>query len=93
MMYVQSGSTFERQLQVLAQQKPGGVWPGIGAFKIDAGEAARRVDVTRAMGFSGVMLYSYDSMTGGAGRASAYMTTLQRRAFAGAPAVQTGASR
>jgi uncharacterized lipoprotein YddW (UPF0748 family) len=93
MMYVQDGGTFERQLQALAQQKAGAVWPGIGAFKIGADEAARRIDVTRTMGFAGVMLYSYDSMTGGAGRASSYMSTLQRRAFADATPSQTGASR
>ncbi|HTV01079.1 MAG TPA: family 10 glycosylhydrolase, partial [Luteitalea sp.] len=93
MMYVQNGGTFERQLQALSQQRPGGVWPGIGAFKIDAGEAARRVDVARTMGFSGVMLYSYDSMTGGVGRASTYMSTLQRRAFGNATSSHTGAAR
>jgi hypothetical protein len=45
------------------------------------------------MGFSGVMLYSYDSMTGGEGKASAYMATLQRRAFRGQPAGHAGAAR
>lgn len=93
MMYVQNGGTFERQLQALAQQPSGTVWPGIGAYKIDAGEAARRVDVSRAMGFSGVMLYSYDSMTGGEGKQSAYMATLQRRAFRGQVAGHAGAAR
>ena len=52
MMYMASGTTFERQLQVLASQARGGVWPGIGAYKINADEAARRVDVARAMGFT-----------------------------------------
>ena len=93
MMYVQNGGTFERQLQALAQQPAGTVWPGIGAYKINADEAARRVDVSRAMGFSGVMLYSYDSMTGGEGKASAYMQTLQRHAFRGQVAGHAGAAR
>lgn len=93
MMYMTSGSTFDRQLQDLSRQPDGGVWPGIGAFKINADEAARRVDVARAMGFSGVMLYSYDSMTGGAGKPSPYLTTLQRRAFREPVIGQTGASR
>jgi uncharacterized lipoprotein YddW (UPF0748 family) len=92
MMYMTSGTTFDRQLQSLSSQ-PGGVWPGIGAYKIDAGEAARRVDVARAMGFGGVMLYSYDSMTGGAGKPSAYLATLQRRAFREPALGQTGAAR
>ena len=93
MTYVQDGRAFERQLQALTQQKAGAVWPGIGAFKIDPDEAARRIDVSRTMGFAGVMLYSYDSMTGGAGRASSYMSNLQRRAFGDATASHTGASR
>jgi len=93
MMYMTSGATFERQLQALLAQPGGGVWPGIGAYKINADEAARRVDVARAMGFGGVMLYSYDSMSGGAGKPSAYLATLQRRAFRAPSASQTGATR
>jgi uncharacterized lipoprotein YddW (UPF0748 family) len=93
MMYVTSGAVFERQLQVLAQQPAGGVWPGIGAYKIGPDEAARRVDVARAMGFAGVMLYSYDSMTGGQGRPSTYLADFQRRAFRTPAFGLTGASR
>ena len=93
MMYMSSGTSFERQLQVLARQAGGSVWPGIGAYKINADEAARRVDVARAMGFGGVMLYSYDSMSGGPGRPSPYLTTLQRRAFRAAAVGHAGASR
>ena len=93
MMYMSSGSTFERQLQELSSQAAGGVWPGIGAYKISADEAARRVETARAMGFSGVMLYSYDSMTGGQGRPSPYLATLQRRAFRDPALGQAGASR
>jgi uncharacterized lipoprotein YddW (UPF0748 family) len=93
MMYMTSGTTFDRQLQSLSTQPGGGVWPGIGAYKIDAGEAARRVDVARAMGFGGVMLYSYDSMTGGAGKPSAYLATLQRRAFREPVVGHSGAAR
>jgi uncharacterized lipoprotein YddW (UPF0748 family) len=92
MMYMTSGTTFDRQLRTLSSQS-GGVWPGIGAYKIDAQEAARRVDVARAMGFGGVMLYSYDSMTGGAGKPSPYLATLQRRAFREPALGQTGAAR
>jgi uncharacterized lipoprotein YddW (UPF0748 family) len=93
MMYMSSGATFVRQLQLLAAQTDGGVWPGIGAYKINADEAARRVDLARAMGFRGVMLYSYDSMTGGAGRPSPYLATLQRRAFRAPVSVESGAAR
>ncbi len=93
MMYVADGDTFERQLQALADQPRAGVWPGIGAYKIAADEAARRVDAARALGFGGVMLYSYDSMTGGPGRPSPYLATLQRRAFSEGIAGPAGAAR
>lgn len=93
MMYMASGTTFDRQLQGLVSQPDGGVWPGIGAYKINADEAARRVDVARAMGFGGVMLYSYDSMTGGEGRPSPYLATLQRRAFSSPALGQAGGAR
>ena len=93
MMYVSGRAAFERQLQALAQQPAGGVWPGIGAYKITAEEAARRVDIARAMGFGGVLLYSYDSMSGGQGRPSRYMVTLQRSAFRTPAFGESGASR
>jgi uncharacterized lipoprotein YddW (UPF0748 family) len=93
MMYMTSGTTFDRQLQALTSEADGGVWPGIGAYKINADEAARRVDAARALGFRGVMLYSYDSMTGGQGRPSPYLATLQRRAFRAPVIGQAGASR
>ncbi len=93
MMYTSSGTSFEGQLRALAARPGGGVWPGIGAYKITADEAARRVDLARAMGFTGVLLYSYDSMTGGQGRPSAYLATLQRRAFRAPSPGQAGADR
>lgn len=81
MMYTTSASIFNRQLTELASQPPGSVWPGIGVYRITAAEAARRVDAARAAGFAGVMLFSYDSMTGGVGRPSSYLASLQRDVF------------
>ncbi len=93
MMYSTRRAAFEQQLQALAQQPAGGVWPGIGAYKISADEAAHRVDVARAMGFSGVLLYSYDSMSGGQGRPSAYLADFHRRASRAVGYGAAGASR
>lgn len=93
MLYVSNAMTYEQQLQRLAAQPRGTVWPGIGAFKLQPEETARRVALARALGFSGVLLYSYDSMTGGAGRPSPYLATLQRRAFRARVASHTGAAR
>lgn len=93
MMYTSSGASFEQQLRTLAANQGTGVWPGIGAYKISADESARRIDLARAMGFTGVLLYSYDSMTGGQGRSSAYLATLQRRAFPASSPARAGADR
>ena len=93
MMYVSNGARFERQLEELSSHASGDVWPGIGAYQISADEAARRVEAARALGFTGVMLYSYDSMSGGQGRPSSYLATLQRRAFRVPASGQAGASR
>ncbi|MGI8673221.1 MAG: glycoside hydrolase family 10 protein [Luteitalea sp.] len=93
MLYTSSAATYGGQLRQLAAHPRGTVWPGIGAFKIEPDEAARRVDAARALGFSGVMLYSYDSMTGGAGRPSPYLGTLQRRAFRASSTASAGAAR
>lgn len=93
MLYMSSGASYERQLQVLSEQAPGAVWPGIGAYKIDADETARRVEVARTRGFGGVLLYSYDSMTGGVGRPSSYLAAVQRRAFRDAAVSEAGGAR
>ncbi len=93
MMYTSSSASFEQQLRTLAANQGARVWPGIGAYKISADEAARRVDLARSMGFTGVLLYSYDSMTGGQGRSSAYLATLQRRAFPASSPARAGADR
>lgn len=93
MLYMSSGASYERQLQVLADSTAGAVWPGIGAYKIEPDEASRRVAVARARGFTGVLLYSYDSMTGGVGRPSPYLAAVQRRVFRDGAASQVGATR
>jgi uncharacterized lipoprotein YddW (UPF0748 family) len=92
MMYTTSATVFTRQLQELARQPRGTVWPGIGVYRISSAEAARRVAEARDAGFTGVMLFSYDSMTGGVGRPSAYLTALQRAAFRQTPAAVESAS-
>lgn len=86
MMYTTSATTFARQLTDLRGQPAGRVWPGIGVYRIPANEAARRVAAARQAGFDGVLLFSYDSMSDGVGRRSAYLSSLRRDVFA-APAL------
>lgn len=81
MMYTTRPDVFAQQLRTLASHPAGTVWPGIGVYRIGAPEAARRVAAARAAGFSGVMLFSYDSMTGGLGRPSPYLASLRRDVF------------
>jgi uncharacterized lipoprotein YddW (UPF0748 family) len=91
MMYTTSATTFAQQLNALASQPSGTVWPGLGVYRIPAEEAARRVQAVRRHGFSGVVLFSYDSMSGGPGRPSPYLTSLHRQVFQTSP-VAAGAS-
>jgi uncharacterized lipoprotein YddW (UPF0748 family) len=93
MMYTTSSATFGKQLEALAVQPRGTVWPGLGVYRIPAAEAARRVRAARAAGFSGVVLFSYDSMTGGPGRASPYMAALQREVFQTPPTAARSSAR
>jgi uncharacterized lipoprotein YddW (UPF0748 family) len=92
MMYTTSAAVFTRQLTELSAQPAGSVWPGIGVYRITAAEAARRVAAARAAGFSGVMLFSYDSMSGGVGRPSSYLASLQREVFRQPPAPVSSSS-
>ncbi len=92
MMYTTSATTFQRQLADLSVHPSGTVWPGIGVYRIPSSEAARRVSAARAAGFSGVLLFSYDSMTGGVGRPSAYLSSLRKGVFAGPPATAVSSS-
>lgn len=93
MMYTTSTTTFARQLETLARQPTGTVWPGLGVYRITADEAARRVQVVRRHGFSGVILFSYDSMSGGPGRPSSYLTSLHRQVFQTSPTAAGASAR
>lgn len=63
MIYTADASTFEAQARAaVAVRGRGRVWAGIGAWKLDAHEVARRVDVVRRAGASGVLLFSHHAL-------------------------------
>lgn len=56
------------------------VWAGIGAYRLTAAETASRIREAREAGSAGVLLFSYDSVTSGAGGAR-YLSDVARAAF------------
>ena len=63
MIYTTEAPKFEEQTKAaVAARGRGQIWAGMGAWKLDAPEIARRVDVTRKAGASGVVLFSHHSL-------------------------------
>lgn len=56
------------------------VWTGIGAYRLTARETASRIQEARDAGSSGVLLFSYDSVSSGRGGAR-YLLDVARAAF------------
>jgi uncharacterized lipoprotein YddW (UPF0748 family) len=60
MIYTTDAAKFEEQARAAVNARGRGrVWAGMGAWKLDAHEIARRVDVVRSSGASGVVLFSH----------------------------------
>lgn len=61
------------------------VWTGIGAYRLTARETASRIQAARDAGSSGVLLFSYDSVSTGPG-GERYLLDVARVAFQTLPA-------
>lgn len=59
------------------------VWPGVGIYRTDLPGAARQVELARAAGTAGFVLFSYDwaESEGGQSGGGAYLDALAREAF------------
>jgi uncharacterized lipoprotein YddW (UPF0748 family) len=63
MIYTTDPAKFEEQARAAVNARGrGAVWAGMGAWKLDAQEIARRVEVVRRSGASGVVLFSHHSL-------------------------------
>jgi uncharacterized lipoprotein YddW (UPF0748 family) len=81
MAYATDSAAFVAQVaaaRTAAGQRP--VWAGIGAYRLSPGQIVENVRTARRMGVGGIILFSYDSLTGPA-RGPEYLAELGRAAF------------
>jgi uncharacterized lipoprotein YddW (UPF0748 family) len=58
------------------------LWAGIGAWRLTAEETVENIHVARRLGASGIILFSYDSLTNPRQASPDYLRTVSRGAFA-----------
>jgi uncharacterized lipoprotein YddW (UPF0748 family) len=83
MAYTQDPSRFAEQIAA-AREAAGtaAVWAGIGAYRLSPAQTIDNIQVARKLGASGIVLFSYDSLTGSTPPAPDYLATVSRAAFA-----------
>jgi uncharacterized lipoprotein YddW (UPF0748 family) len=83
MAYAQEPSRFAEQMTA-ARAGAGSaiVWAGIGAYRLTPAQTIDDIQVARKLGASGIVLFSYDSLTGPKPPAPDYLATVSRGAFA-----------
>src|SRR4029077_20228629 len=65
MAYTTDAATFVSQVaaaRAIAGRHP--LWAGIGAYRLSQGQIVQNVQAARRLGVGGVILFSYDSLTG-----------------------------
>ena len=94
MAYTTDVSTFVQQV-VAARAIAGerGLWAGIGAWRLSPEQTVRHIALARKAGAAGLILFSYDSLTGPAQARSDYLDEVARAAFQGAALLPAGSSR
>ena len=81
MAYTTDGKLFAAQIAsdyAIAGAHP--LWAGIGAYRLTPSQIAENVQAARRVGVSGIILFSYDSLTEPA-RGPAYLSQIGRAAF------------
>jgi uncharacterized lipoprotein YddW (UPF0748 family) len=83
MAYTQEPSRFAEQIAA-AREAAGGaiVWAGIGAYRLSPAQTIDNIQAARKLGASGIVLFSYDSLTGPKPPAPDYLATVSKGAFA-----------
>jgi uncharacterized lipoprotein YddW (UPF0748 family) len=83
MAYAPESGKFAEQIasaQSAAAGRP--IWAGIGAYRIPPAQTVENIDTARRLGASGVILFSYDSLTDPRGAVPDYLAQVARGAFA-----------
>jgi uncharacterized lipoprotein YddW (UPF0748 family) len=88
MAYTTDAEAYRRQIEsATAAARAAGkrVWAGVGAYRLTAEQTVERINLARALGPDGVILFSYDSMLAAkpAEDGASYLTRVGRGAFAG----------
>lgn len=89
MAYTQEPSRFAEQIAAAREAAAAGgaaVWAGIGAYRLSPAQTIDDIQVARKLGASGIVLFSYDSLTGPKPPAPDYLATVGRAAFAASAA-------
>jgi uncharacterized lipoprotein YddW (UPF0748 family) len=85
MAYTQESSRFAEQIAAAREAAAAGgaaVWAGIGAYRLSPAQTIDDIQAARRLGVSGIVLFSYDSLTGPKPPAPDYLATVGRAAFA-----------
>lgn len=94
MAYSQDPETFARQVAAArAFAGARAVWAGIGAWRLSPEQTIRHIGLARKAGAAGVLLFSYDSLTGPAQTRADYLDEVARAAFQVATAPASGGAR
>ncbi len=82
MAYTSESEHFAQQIAA-ARDVAGGdaVWAGIGAYHLTPSQTIERIETARKLGAGGVILFSYDSLTGARQPVTDYLAAIARAAF------------
>jgi uncharacterized lipoprotein YddW (UPF0748 family) len=94
MAYTQESARFAEQIAA-ARDVAGGraIWAGIGAYRLTPAQTIEHINAARRLGAGGIVLFSYDSLTGTATPAPDYLATVSRAAFGPARPTTAGSSK
>jgi uncharacterized lipoprotein YddW (UPF0748 family) len=83
MAYTMEPARFAEQIAA-AREAAGGriLWAGIGAWRLSARETVENIQTARRLGASGIILFSYDSLTNPRQTSPGYLENVSRSAFA-----------
>jgi uncharacterized lipoprotein YddW (UPF0748 family) len=91
MAYTTEPARFAEQIAA-AREAAGGraVWAGIGAYRLSPSETIDNIQTARRLGATGVVLFSYDSLTNPRQTTPDYLSLVGRGAFAATPTPAAG---
>jgi dihydrodipicolinate synthase/N-acetylneuraminate lyase len=94
MAYTTDAATFAQQIAgARAVAGSRSVWAGIGAWRLSPAQTLEHIALARKAGAAGLVLFSYDSLTGPSQSRSDYLDEIARAAFQLSGATAAGGAR